>query len=209
MPAPGGGDLLGPVLARAAERGHRRPPSPRCTRPRMPRRRSAARTPWPRGRRRPPPNAGAARRNCTRPATPDDAASASSALALRPVADDHVTDAGMALPQQRQRRDHVRVALSLDQVADGHQRRACRVGWRSAAGTSVPRWSDAGLPRAPLDAPLGGAGAVGEHQAGVAECRLDRAGAGVRAVDVAAVHGDDQRRYPAPRRLTASPAGTA
>ena len=95
----------------------RRRPSPRCSRPRRPRRRWAARTAWrlgPQPRRRMAelaPNRSRGRPHRARRPAPQG-------LALRAVADDRVAQRRVTRRQGRQGRDHVGVALARDQVGD-------------------------------------------------------------------------------------------
>ena len=99
----------------------------------------------------------------------------------------------MAVAQERQRRDHVGVALARGQMTDGHECRAIR--WRRARRRDVgAEVHDATVARAERGAAPLGARAVGEHEPGVPQRRRDRRATGTRALHVVAVDRHDQRR---------------
>ena len=93
--------------------------------------------------------------------------------------------------------------LALGQVGDGHERGGGRTGARLAWEVG-PEVHDARGLRSQRQAALGGAGAVGQHQARVGQRGADVAAARAGPLDVVAVDGEDdgRRRYGAADRVS-------
>ena len=119
---------------------------------------------------------------------------------LGAVADDRVAQGGVSWGEHGERAQHVGVALAGDEVPDGDQ---CVVPVSptltlgAACGEVRPEVHHPHLPGAVGAGELGDAAAVGEHEAGGAQSACDgRAagrGAGGGVEHVAAVHGDHER----------------
>ena len=116
--------------------------------------------------------------------------------ALRPVANDQVTQIGKAVTQHPDRAQHVGVAFARSQVGDRNERWVLRP--RLAAMRQVgAEVHDLAALGAELGAVVGDPCAVGDHQPRLREGALHRRAplgeSRCGVVEIGAVHGDDER----------------
>ena len=136
--------------------------------------------------------------NSTRSASAELGGEALEPRALGAVADDPVAQRRVALAQRPERAQHVGVALALDEVGDGHERRDGGRAPTARAGSSVPRWTtrvrSAPSSRAERAMPALLASTRRAAPNARAVAARPRVVTDRRVEDVGAVLGDDQRR---------------